>query len=173
MRIGFVGQVRTPESDVYADVTPIGTILLAQLARDRGEEVRKIEIRVDRPTEWKRDLLEFHPEALCFTVFTNWYALYAGVFREVRDLLPDCAIVLGGPHISGVQEWVLEDSPDVDYAVYGEGEKGLLGLLEYWAGQRSLAEIPSLIYRENVTIRKNCAARELSNTELDALPFPA
>jgi anaerobic magnesium-protoporphyrin IX monomethyl ester cyclase len=173
MRIGFVGQIRTPESDVYADVTPIGTILLAQLARDAGHEVRKIEIRVDRTPDWTRDLLEFQPQALCFTVFTNWYALYADIFRQVRDLLPDCTIVMGGPHVSGVQEWTLEDAPEVDFSVYGEGEKGFLGLLDYWAGKRRLSDIPNLIYRENGAIKKNCAAPELTPAELDALPHPA
>ncbi|MHA2621159.1 MAG: B12-binding domain-containing radical SAM protein [bacterium JZ-2024 1] len=172
-RVAFIGQVRTPESDVYADVTPIGTILLAQLARERGHEVRKIEIRIDLPRDWKRDLLEFQPEILCFTVFTNWYAFYADIFCQVRELLPDCTIVMGGPHVSGVQEWTLEDSPEVDFAVYGEGEKGFLGLLDYWAGKRSLAEVPNLIYRENGAIKKNCPAPELSPAELDTLPFPA
>lgn len=174
MRIGFVGQIRGPESDAYADMTPIGTILLAQLARERGHEVRKIEIRIDRPHDWRRDLLEFQPQVMCFTVFTNVYYFYEEIFKECRKLLPDVKMVIGGPHVSGVRQWVLEDSPEMDYGVYGEGERPFMALLDYFEGKGTLlSSIPNLIYREGGEIRLNCAGPELTPAELDELPYPA
>lgn len=174
MRIGFVGQIRSPESDIYSDLTPLGTMLLAQMARQRGHEVKKIEVRIDRPHDWKRDLLEFQPQVLCFTVFTNVYYFYEEIFRECRKLLPDLKMIIGGPHVSGVRQWVLEDSPELDYGVYGEGERAFLALLDHFEGKGTpLSSVPNLIYREGGQIHVNCAAPELTSAELDQLPYAA
>lgn len=173
MRIAFVGQILPTGGVLYDNVTPIGTILLAQIARQRGHTVRQIVIRLDRKHDWRNDLREFQPEVLCFTVFTRWFLKYAEIFAECRRLLPGCTLVLGGPHASSVQEWTLEDSPELDFAVVAEGERAFEGLLDYWEGRTALTSIPNLIYRQGGKIVANRVGPELTPAELDALPFPA
>ncbi|MGH8102910.1 MAG: cobalamin-dependent protein, partial [bacterium] len=116
MRIAFVGPILSQNSDIYEDIMPIGIIPLAQLARQRGHMVRKLEIWVERPHDWRHDLLDFQPDVICFSAFTQWFAWYAEVFRECKRLLPDCILVMGGPHATAVREWALDDYNELDCA---------------------------------------------------------
>ncbi len=83
----------------------------------------------------------------------------------------DAAIVIGGPHVSGDPERVLDYVP-ADYAVQGEGDRALPALataLEAGNGA-SLAGVAGLIRREEGKTHAN--APDLI-TDLDALSFPA
>ena len=51
--------------------------------------------------------------------------------EQVKRLLPNIRVVLGGPEITADNAWVLAH-PAVDYAVMGEGEQTFADLLRYW-----------------------------------------
>lgn len=78
-------------------------------------------------------------------------------------------IVLGGAHASALPRDVLRDEM-FDYAAIGEGELPMQGLCEHLAGQRPLAEVPGLAYREEGGIQVT-AKKPLD--QVNSLPMPA
>lgn len=84
-------------------------------------------------------------------------------------------VVFGGPHASVAREEILAQ-PEVDYAIYGEGEVPLLGLAELLAKDRHpqaarLKEINGLIFRDGQDVSVNPPQSRVA--ELDTLPLPA
>jgi len=104
------------------------------------------------------------PPYVCMTVFS---AGYKKAYAVVKGLRPhyNGSIVLGGPHISVVAGRALEQAP-ADYAFMGEGEFGLLELVQ-GADPNGIA---GLIWRDRSTIVVN--ERRPYIMKLDQLPFP-
>ena len=64
-------------------------------------------------------------------------------------------VVVGGPHATAVGKLILQKRPEVDFVIQGEGEEGLLGIVN----NSPLEEIPNLIYRtENGDVKANPTA---------------
>lgn len=76
--------------------------------------------------------------------------------------------VLGGPHVSALQRQVVEEYPEVDYVVVGEGEETLRCLVD---NEGEAEGIPGLVHRNEEGVAFTGFRREL--LELDGLPFPA
>lgn len=94
----------------------------------------------------------------------------AGVLRQA---LPGVRTVMGGVHASSQTKRCLEEHPELDFVVAGEGEKTLEELLAAGAdGPTAWKEIPGLVYRDEAgQVCENAARKDL--LELDTLPFPA
>jgi radical SAM superfamily enzyme YgiQ (UPF0313 family) len=75
--------------------------------------------------------------------------------------------VMGGPHVSFLPEEALTHA---DYCVLGEGEESMPMLLEALNGERTLASVPNLAYRENGAVVRT--GRKPFTAPLDSLPFP-
>ena len=88
----------------------------------------------------------------------------------VREESGGIRAVFGGVHVSALKEKVLEDFPEVDFVVVGEGEQTLTELIR--SGDREPAGIKGVIYRaRNGKVVYNGYRQD--KLELDSLPFPA
>jgi len=100
--------------------------------------------------------------------------IYASAMRSV-DIVrkySDAKIVVGGPHPSALPEQCLEDNPNIDFVIIGEGEKPLVELVAALSESgKHLSAISGLAYRDNRGIINTGHAERVSN--LDDLPFPA
>jgi len=76
-------------------------------------------------------------------------------------------IVMGGPHVSIFKDAIFSQCPEIDFAIYGEGEISFLELVKRLEENVSLQDIKGLITREGV----NPPQTLIEN--LDSLPFPA
>jgi hypothetical protein len=78
-------------------------------------------------------LAERRPWLVGFTCYVWNIERTLWIARELKRILPEVRVVLGGPEITSDNSWVL-DNPDYDFAVIGEGEQTfaqlLFGLLE-------------------------------------------
>lgn len=83
--------------------------------------------------------------------------------------------VLGGLHVSLIGEQILAHR-EVDYGIKGDGEVAVYQLLQALDGERALAEVSGLIYRDGPDGRGGEVFRRNPNTtevaDLDSLPFP-
>jgi anaerobic magnesium-protoporphyrin IX monomethyl ester cyclase len=86
----------------------------------------------------------------------------AGICRKYCRYL-----VAGGPHVTVFVQKIFQQIPELDFAVYGEGEYTFLELANALEKGADLSGIKGLATREGVN-----QPRELSKT-LDAMPFPA
>ena len=90
------------------------------------------------------------------------------IARELDLVRPLCErVVLGGVHASRQREAALEEFPEVDALVIGEGERSAVELMRWWAGGAADDPPPGVMVRGR-PFREAEAPRDL-----DALPWPA
>jgi anaerobic magnesium-protoporphyrin IX monomethyl ester cyclase len=86
-----------------------------------------------------------------------------------RGVLPGVQTVFGGPHVSALRERLLNDYPEIDFLVVGEGEETLAELIA--AGGQDAEAIPGVVSRRGG--EAVFAGFREKGIDLDSLPFPA
>jgi anaerobic magnesium-protoporphyrin IX monomethyl ester cyclase len=165
---------------VLVDVTSapaLGILYLAQWLQLHGYEVEVLDLAPKRikKSEFLALLEKENPRMVGISVVTEKYVAAVEMARIVKAWNPETVVVVGGPHVSVMDEEALETGV-VDIVVRGEGEMTLLELAERLVRNRGrlLENITGISYRENSTnstIHKNPDRPFLHN--LDVLPFPA
>ena len=102
----------------------------------------------------------------------QWVHALAAV-RMVRETLPRCSIVLGGPHATVAGREILRAHSEVNFVIAGEGEYALPQLATALAGGdlAALASISGLLWRDQCGEIEANPAKLID--DLDALPLPA
>lgn len=115
------------------------------------------------------DLYVRQPEVLCFSCYL-WNIVYVEqLVKELKKVLPDTEIWLGGPEVSSHPKHVLKRMPQVRGVMCWEGEETFLELADYYHGKiHSLKEIHGIVYAQAGEIAENPARRVL---DLNRVPF--
>ena len=92
------------------------------------------------------------------------------IVESLRKVCPNCLVILGGPEVSFDSASLMEQNPDVDITVRGEGEITFPLLIESIIMNKSLADLDGITFRRNDKIIVN-RDRELIK-DLDTIPFP-
>ena len=95
------------------------------------------------------DLYKKKPDVLCLSCYI-WNLTYVeAIIREIRKLLPDIAIWVGGPEVSYDAKDVLERLSEVTGVMFGEGEETFLELMQYYHQEGNmLSDIAGIAYRD-------------------------
>ena len=88
----------------------------------------------------------------------------------LKEINKNIVIILGGPEVSYDQSKVLENNSYIDFIVYGEGEISFKNLLDSLVNNKSLYEVPGIVFRDKEKIIVNKPEPLIEN--LDILPFP-
>ena len=89
-----------------------------------------------------------------------------------KQLSPQSLVIAGGGHFSLLAEEILNEVPELDYIVIGEGEDTFLQLASHLRdGGSDVESIPGLAYRRDGIIQFT-GRRDLIK-DLDSLPLPA
>jgi hopanoid C-3 methylase HpnR len=135
-------------AEIYLRLEPLGLELVAGAARRAGHEVWILDLQVQRLPEFRRQLDEWRPDALGFSLN------YLANLPEVVDLavlarrsLPECFIFAGGHSASFVAAEVLEHAGGaLDCIVRGEGEAIVPRVLDAVAGgHERLETLPGVV----------------------------
>ena len=106
-------------------------------------------------------------DMVCFSCYI-WNIEYVKTLvRDLRLLCPGLLIWLGGPEVSFHCEELLEELPEADGILYGEGEESFPALLRHYIRKEPWPE--GCVYREGGRIRRTPPA---ALTDLARLPFP-
>ena len=94
------------------------------------------------------DMFKKAPDILCFSCYL-WNITYVGyLLAEIKKVLPDVHIWLGGPEVSYNPVQVMERFPQIDGIMCGEGEETFLELLDYYSGRiHNLEDIKGITFR--------------------------
>lgn len=111
------------------------------------------------------------PRYAGITLFTVGVWGAAGIARRIKAALPECTVIVGGPHISSMGKETLQRFTEFDYAVNGEGEKVLMDLLDALEQGKNLFDVPGILYRNPFGVQ--VTPGRAVNKDLDELPFPA
>lgn len=124
-----------------------------------------------------RDIYKQEPEIIGIACYIWNIDMTIALVGLIKKILPDTLIVLGGPEVSYDPEKIMQDCPDVDYIIQGEGENTLRLLLQALTVARQKLTIPELdlicgiIYRDaqdEVVVTGGAQVVDF----LDDIPFP-
>jgi len=155
-------------------VTNIGFLYIAAVLEKDGFEVGILDALANEMSalEVVAAIKESSPDLIGITATTptaNSVLELAGLLKQELSEIP---IVLGGPHFSFKAEQTLENHPEIDLIVRGEGEYAFRDLIRAIDRNSSLDEVNGLTYRlENGSIISTPDRKQISN--LDELPYPA
>ncbi len=147
-----------------------GFLCLSGYLKEQGYCVEMLE-----PSEMTRKAFNRHIREGNFDLIglPTWSMSILRVYDTVRilkELSPNSKILLGGYHATFFPERTLEECPEADFVIAGEGEKPLLALVnELEKDSPDLTKVPALYYRQEGTIVHNKATSYLTPKEL---PFP-
>ncbi len=166
--------VRPPSRKVAILTPPLGLGYLAAVAREAGHRVRIF----DGPglhgglAELERELQRFQPDVLGVQLFSCDQGAVREVLALGRRWRSDLVTLIGGPHVNGEPALAMAGQPDADLGIQGEGEPGLVALLERLeAGlEPASPDLPGLVWRRDGQVEINAPGR---NRSLDELPWPA
>jgi len=153
---------------------PLGLAYCAAVLREHGHEVEILDALVlgVRFPKLRKLLAKKRPDVVGLSTYSPTRYECFRTARVVKQVLPEAVVVTGGPHVSAVPEDTLNEVPEVDYCVRGEGEEGLLELISVLVDGGD----PSLVAnvsgrRDDGTVFHACDRDNIQ--DLDALPHPA
>lgn len=161
------------DKEIGGHLPPLGLLYLGAMLKENGIEVKLLDATASALDENGifKSIERESPDLIGISVLTSTFHRTKELAKRIKAKFLDTPIVMGGPHISVFPSETLEENPDIDYCVFGEGEHTLVELVEALEGEGNLSKIKGLVYRENGAVEKN-EARE-SIKDLDSLPFPA
>jgi anaerobic magnesium-protoporphyrin IX monomethyl ester cyclase len=167
MRIGLIN----PNKDIKEPAVHLGLGYIASYALQRYSDLHfeLLDTRVATSNEVKK-FIDQQFDIIGISATSQTFNEALELTNSIRSNWPKMPIVLGGAHCSTVKGEVLQDFP-FDYAVYGEGEITFSDLIGYFKGEKNIAEINGLMYRNEVGEVIVNPARELIK-DLDSIPFP-
>lgn len=117
-----------------------------------------------------REMKRFKPDLVGITSYTANIETAARIAGRVKQLKPDAATVIGGFHASALPQRTLEEFPQFDYLVFGEGEITLYELAVRLKEGKTPEGIPGVAFRKNGKTTLG-PVRDFIDP-LDSLPVP-
>ena len=154
-----------------------GLAYLAAYSIKKGHSTTVIDAKYEGITnnELLNRIVEWKPDIVGFTIRTPDVREAEKLSIAIKKAIPQCVIVVGGAHVTGLKERVLEECRYFDIAVIGEGEETFSELLDILTKpefkRELLHEVNGIIFQNNGKI-VTTDPRSLIQ-DLDFLPFPA
>lgn len=112
-----------------------------------------------------KDIFELNPDKIIFSTYI-WNKEYVfEIVKEIKKVLPDIKVILGGPEVSFGWEKIMEENPEIDNILIGEGEEVFLNFLT-----NENDKVMGLVYRKDGEVCFNGSEKIIEN--LDIIPFP-
>jgi radical SAM superfamily enzyme YgiQ (UPF0313 family) len=157
------------------EIPGIGTLTLAAVARAAGHRVHIVDgKRSGTPVaQVAARVAALAPDHVGISATTISIHNAARIAAQVKTLVPQAVVTVGGPHVSAIPEATLASFAAFDYGVVGEGERSYLDLVGRLAGGADPRGVAGLVYRDGDRVCANHRAPYLDGEELDRLPEPA
>jgi anaerobic magnesium-protoporphyrin IX monomethyl ester cyclase len=153
---------------------PLGLGYIASYLREFGDHEIKIHdglLQHSKLSDFARTLYSYSPTVVGISGQTtpSIYDVYHTA-KLVKHHDPTTLVVVGGAHVTFQDEQVLQECPEIDVVVRGEGEVTMKVLLERYDLQQDYSDIPGTTIRKGSTIIRNPDRPYISN--LDDIPLP-
>ena len=160
--------------DYFSALLPVGLGTINAFLRAKGANCRTANFSSFTWEETAKALATEQPAILGISQFTHNRFESLKLARLAKQIIPDCFVLLGGPHATHRFKEILQQNPAVDAVALGEGEETFADLLECLRSQKNkpqLQEVLGLALRRSDGVSLTPSRPPL--TDLDALPFPA
>lgn len=124
-----------PEENIptRTEMYPSGAlILIGTMLKNKGHKVKILHMTADGLTinDLTSKAKEFSPDIVGITCNTYQVRSVKEISKAIKGISRNIPVVIGGPHPSGIMMETFKDFPDVDIAVYGEGENTFMEIVE-------------------------------------------
>ena len=151
-------------------VEPLGLECVAGGLELDGHDCQIVDLRIDGVTKGIAKTRAFEPEIVglqCNFTTERYRAMH--IVRQVKRLIPEALVVLGGHDASRDPEWFLK--PGIDVIAVGDGEEIMPGLVEAYENGRDMKTVPGLVL--NTPGGPIHTGHAPARRDIDELPFPA
>ncbi len=152
---------------------PIGLMYVAASLEKAGFKVQMLDnYLMKKPLEEVKELItKINPLIVGITCGSATYPRCVETAKAIKQVNPDCKIVVGGWHASYMPDSLL-GNPEIDYVVMGEGERAATELASaiLSGDQTQASAIAGVGYKQNGEYIKN-QPKFIEN--MDELPYPA
>jgi anaerobic magnesium-protoporphyrin IX monomethyl ester cyclase len=164
-----------PSGSSEGTFIPLGIGYLAAVLENNGYAVDVIDCQAIKYTskQLETEFIQRRPDVIGVTSATLTYKPALEIVKTAKEACPNCLTVMGGPHVTVMDEQTLNEQPEVDIVVRGEGEQTILEL----ADLASKSDLENLHRVDGITLRNNgqiVRTRDRAFIQnLDELPHPA
>lgn len=152
---------------------PLGIGYIASVLEKEGFDVKIIDcIPSDMSIEdLIKELKTINPDVIGFTSTVLEIGKSCQISKELKKVLPNSLLVIGGAHLTSLPRETMENSV-FDIGVIGEGEMTMLDIIEHIKNNDfNFENIKGIIYRKDGKFKITEPREYIKN--LDSLPFPA
>ena len=111
------------------------------------------------------------PNAVAFSCYIWNIEMVLFLSKELKKLLPQCTIILGGPEVSYDPQTILEENGTIDFILAGEGEQAFSVLIDSLSNHlENYKEMSGISYRNGNSIACNEGFNLVQN--LDEIQSP-
>jgi radical SAM superfamily enzyme YgiQ (UPF0313 family) len=165
---------------------PQNIALLAAIAEQHGHTANIIDGQAENISEEElvNIALASKPDIFALTCYSPFFHLNTGLSKKLKGSGCKTPIIVGGPHITILNEKILEKHTEFDYLFVGEAEQSLPKFLDFYQKGDDLAQIPGITFKRNGQVKIGAAQSIQMTTkvtinncgkefDLDKYPFPA
>lgn len=150
-------------------LNPLGLVLIGGPLVDAGFDVRLVDHDMNG---WSferllREIQDFHPTyvLLGHSGSTASHTVVAETVRLIKQNFPDVRIIYGGVYPSYAYQSILNEAPEIDVIVRGEGEQTILDLLSTWNETDNLESVAGIAWRQNGQVKVNRPQPAIQNLD--------
>jgi anaerobic magnesium-protoporphyrin IX monomethyl ester cyclase len=164
-----------PSGAVQAPFIPLGIGYLAAFLEKNQYEVNVIDCQLHYPSpkQLADEFAKTKPDVIGLTCATLTYKPALEIVKIAREVRPKCLTIMGGPHVTVLDEQTMREPNAPDVVARGEGEQTLLELSDL----ASNSDLGNLSRVDGITFKKNDQIVRTKDREfiqnLDDLPHPA
>jgi anaerobic magnesium-protoporphyrin IX monomethyl ester cyclase len=175
VKIALVNPPPPPGAFVHYQSPLIGVAYIAAVLEGKGFDVTVIDcplLNMDYEG-LKQEISRFKPDIVGITSVTVTFSSAVQAAHAAKEVFPQALVVLGGPHVTVLDEQTVSEQLDVDVVVRGEGEQTMLELAELVANSnlKGLGEVKGITFRKDGNVVRTLDRDFIQN--LDELPHPA
>jgi anaerobic magnesium-protoporphyrin IX monomethyl ester cyclase len=173
MQVTLVNPPYPPDAHQHPPFIPLGIGYLGAVLEKNGYAVSVIDCQALHLTldDVETELRKRQPDMVGLTSTTLTYKSALSIIKVAKDALPKCLTVIGGSHATFWDEEALNECPQLDLVVRGEGENTILEIAKKVEEGESYLDVVGTTCRkgENTIVNPDRPFIE----DLDSLPFPA
>jgi len=150
---------------------PFGLAMISGFLKEKGFDTILYDAAAynTKREEIIRYVSESNPQILGLTLVTQQMPQAIPLLGDIKKILPEIIIVVGGAHPSADYSNLIEKHREIDIAVFGEGEQTMQEIIECLKDEKSLNTVKGIAYRVNGKAMVNPHRELIQN--LDSLPF--
>lgn len=149
---------------------PLGILSIASYLEHNGFSVRVLDVHAERmsPDDLRAAISRLRPRFVGICVLSSMLVSSHAIAKDVKRLVPDCTVIVGGVHSELYPEAMLRNSA-IDLVVRGDGEEPMLQIVK----GTPWGEIDGVSFRnEGNTSAVHTPAQPMV-MDIDRYPMPA